>query len=396
MQSLTYKQNKLFFYDVDLSSLVGPELSPTYLYHRKSIADRAKLFMETAQKHLKNKFSVHYAMKANYHPEIIKTLLSQGIGIDVVSGGELTLSQSLGTRAENIIYSGVGKTKKEIREAIIAQIKQINVESLPELERISVLSTELKKTVKIALRVNPNVDVKTHPHIATGLRDNKFGIEVGDVSKALEIIQKNKYIQLQGLSLHIGSQIFDFSPLKMAIEKLREVYQQLESQGIVLKNFDIGGGVGVNYQENGENDHLVLNEYFKTVADATNSMNCDLLFEPGRFLVSRSGILLTEIQYIKQTPWKTFVICNTGMNHILRPVLYEAHHRIMPLQRREGSESVVDIVGPVCESADFLAKKRSLPPVLAGDILAIGDAGAYGKVMSSHYNLFPEVLEKVL
>ena len=389
-------QGELYFYDKKISDVVQDYSRPRYVYHLPALRYRATEFKKYAERYLGANFQIHYAMKANCHHELLSAFSTAGIGMDVVSGGELMLCQNLQIDPQKIIYSGVGKTKKEILASIEAEIFQINVESVPELLRISEISKSLNKSIGIGLRVNPNVDVQTHPHIATGFRDNKFGIDMAELPQALEVIKSNALIRFQGLSLHIGSQIFDFSPVKMAIEKLLKLHKDLLLQGYKLTTFDIGGGVGVDYRKDGSEDFNILEDYFKTVSSALEGLEAKILCEPGRFLASRSGILLTEVQYVKQTPWKKFIICDTGMNHIIRPVLYEAYHRILPVRQRDGSLQSVDIVGPVCESADFLAKNRDMPPVAEGDLLVIAEAGAYGQVMSSSYNLFPQPMVQII
>lgn len=387
----------LGFFDQKLSDLVKPEDSPVYVYHRQVLKARARLFLQAARESLGENFQVHYAMKANSHPEVLKILAAEGVGMDVVSGGELAFALSLGVPAAQIIFSGVGKTIAEIRQALKAGIYQINVESLPELDRIAEISRSEGRAIRIGLRVNPNVDVKTHPHIATGLRENKFGIEMSDLPKALELFKANSQMQLQGLSLHIGSQLFDFSGVREAVQKLLLLQNEIQQKGFALTTFDVGGGVGVDYTQNGEGDVALLQKYFSVLRELLvpqgKAIAQKILFEPGRFLVARAGVLLTEVQYVKTTPYKTFIVCNTGMHQLLRPVLYEAFHRIEPLRLRAGARRAQDVVGPVCESADFLARGRELPPIEQGDWLAIAEAGAYGKVMSSQYNMFPAVRE---
>lgn len=400
-------KGELQFYGSPLLASVSDGVEPAYVYHLGEIQKRAQFFKQCAEKYLGSNIQIHYAMKANSHPQVLKTLMQAQIGLDVVSGGELEFGHQQGAKPEQIIFSGVGKTKKEITAAIQSKIFQINVESVPELQRVAEISRALSLPARIALRVNPNVDVKTHPHIATGLRENKFGIEIGDLPAAVEIIRKNSQLQWQGLSLHIGSQIFDFSSIKLAVEKLLQVQEQLVAQGFQFSTFDVGGGVGVDYTQNGEKDFELLEKYFQTLQPLLKGLSSSssssaqassqssphtssqkILFEPGRFLVARTGVLLTEVQYVKKTPYKTFVICNTGMHHLMRPVLYEAFHQIQPVVLRPGADAVVDFVGPVCESADFIARSRSCSPVAAGDWLAIADAGAYGQTMSSQYNMF--------
>lgn len=382
--------------------------NPFYLYSHRILKSRTNQFAQEIKKSLKGPHRIFYALKANNNPTVLNIMKKQGFGMDVVSGGEFQKSLKSGFRPEQIIFSGVGKSIEEIESAIDLGIFQLNVESLPELERIGKIALRKRKKAAIALRINPEVNPKTHPYIATGMRENKFGISVDQLPEALEILHRYTDLQLRGFSLHIGSQLFDFSALSMAIAKAKSIYYDFLEMGYPLQTFDIGGGVGIPYDQTSEKDALVLEKFCKvlsrqfgkvgdksTFENKSYSMNsllrefpAEILFEPGRFLVARAGLLMTQVQYVKRTPYKTFVIVNTGMNHLLRPALYQAEHRILPLKIRPKKFQNVDIVGPVCESSDFLGRQRKLCPLEEGDWLAIADVGAYGFVMSSDYNSF--------
>lgn len=389
MSKLEYNQADLQFDGSRLQSLVKDEQEPTYVYSRKGMMDRLGLYQATLARNLEQRHQLHYAVKANSHPEILKMMNQLGLGADVVSFGEMKKCLDAGFSAQKVIFSGVAKTKEEIRGALNAGIKQINVESVSELKRISELAAGLHKKATVVLRVNPAVDPKTHPYISTGLHENKFGIDEANVGECLDVIRQSKNLNLVGLSCHIGSQLMEFSALREAIQKLRKLYDSLRGQGFALNVFDVGGGVGINYQTSSDTDHLVLENYGQVLKEELSGLEGLIQFEPGRFLVARSGVLLTQVQYIKKTPFKNFVICNAGMNHLIRPALYQAQHRIFPLIKRDGEILKADVVGPICESSDFLGKNREFIGLQEGDWLAIAEAGAYGYSMVSLYNSFP-------
>jgi diaminopimelate decarboxylase len=400
-QQFSYNEaGELLFFGHNLPSVLLKQAAkakqkhlPVYVYHAGQIEKRAQFLMHSLQQSLTQKISVHYAMKANFNLKILRLLKKQGLGIDVVSAGEMKIALQAGFSPSQVIFSGVGKTEPEIQSAIRQKIFQLNVESLPELERVGKLAGQMKTKIHVGLRMNPGVNPKTHPYIATGFRENKFGLDPAQLKEAALLFKKYKFLKYQGLGLHIGSQIFDFSALAEGIEKTLQLDQALQEQGLVSTVFDVGGGIGVDYsQDAADMDAKTLSDFTSVVKSKLAHCHKKICFEPGRFLISRGGALLTEVQYVKQTPYKRFIIVNTGMNHLLRPALYQAEHRILPLRQGSAEESqeqdLVDVVGPVCESSDVLARKRSLPKVQEGDWLAIADAGAYGYSMASHYNSF--------
>lgn len=366
-----------------LLPLVSNYMRPIYVYDLDFIGQRYRA-MATALKSVR----LYYAMKANSNPGVLQILRSLGAGADVVSLGEIKRALEAGFQPLDIVYSGVGKTRHEISEALKLGILQINVESLPELERIGKIARELGKKAQVALRLNPDVDIKTHPYIATGLKDNKFGMELSLIPALTEVLKTYAdVIELAGVSLHLGSQMLEFSGYQEALQKLKHVYLDLKKEFPTLRRFDFGGGLGIFYDRADlELEHSLLKEYAKITLDTLGDLQCELQSEPGRWLVAHCGALLTQVQYLKETSAKTFVIVDAGMNHLIRPSLYEASHRIEPL-KRNSEAMVVDIVGPICESSDFFAKERSLPKVQEGDFLAILDSGAYGYSMASVYNL---------
>lgn len=369
----------------NLAQIAKDAGGPVYVYNLAHIADRVN-FLKSAFKKIKP--SIHYAMKANDQQDVLRTLREAGALIDTVSAGEVKIAIKSGFQADQIIFSGVAKSKDEIAYALKTGIKQINVESPSELRRIAQIAKDLKIRASVAFRMNPDVNPQTHPYITTGFRDNKFGMDDSFLPELIEILRSNpESINLRGLTLHIGSQLLELTSLKEAIEKTKAVFLDLKSKGFTLDRFDVGGGIGINYQTDDEtSERKLLSEYAAMVDSLLSDLGVEIILEPGRTLVARSGLLIGEVQYIKDTQYKKFAILNTGMNHLLRPALYQAKHRVLPLNWSNSATQTYDIVGPICESADFLAQKVELPELHEGDFIAIADAGAYGRVMASHYN----------
>ena len=388
--AFTYRDGRLWAGSetngTDLLDLAKKYDRPVYVYDLGDIVNRIR--------RLRDSFgslpvSIHYAVKANANPEILRAMAKEGIGVDTVSGGEIQAALENGFTAQSVIFSGVGKTKAEIELAIQSDIKQINVESPQELERIAEIARRLGRKPSVAFRMNPDVNPQTHPYITTGFRENKFGMDVSFLPELKSIVRKKAdFLRLRGVTLHIGSQLLELSSLRDAISKTAAVYKELQAEGFNVDRFDIGGGLGINYgTDNNEDDFQRINEYGKMVRDLLGELNCEVIAEPGRILVARSGILIGEVQYIKKTQFKTFAILNTGMHHLLRPALYQAKHRVLPLINPPKVQlQKYDVVGPICESSDFLAKDVELPQLNAGDYLAMADAGAYGFSMASFYN----------
>lgn len=373
--------------EITLADIARNRKTPFYVYDLDGMVERLKLL----QKALPS-VAIHYAVKANHHREILKAFAQHQVGADVVSKGEFERALECGISGERIVFSGVGKTADEIRFALQNNVKQLNIESIPELERVASIAREMGVRAPVALRMNPDVDANTHPYIRTGFRENKFGLDFSEIEPIVRVLHNNSSLELRGLTLHIGSQIRETKPFVEAIEKTLRLFESLIKQGFQLSTLDIGGGLGIDYQSGDlKPDEELLNEYASRVRELASRLpqSVRILCEPGRFIVARFGALVGQIQYIKETPYKTFVILNTGMNHLMRPSLYEAYHRILPLEESGNGESrLVDVVGPICESADVLGHERILPASLkAGDYLAVMDAGAYGAVMASRYNL---------
>lgn len=393
---LIYKEKKLKFdfQETPLEALVQNYEGPIYVYDGQYMANRAKALRAA----LPPNTEVFYALKANDHRDVVRQFIDLGFGMDVVSGGELAWSLQQGCSPKKIIFSGVGKTEREILQALRLGIRQINVESVPELQRISRLTREHQLKAAIGLRVNPNVDAKTHPYIATGLKNNKFGIELEALKECEAILHANSLLVFQGFSVHIGSQLTDLSACSEAYDKLVPIIKEWQQKGFEFDTLDAGGGLGIFYDRSDEAAELALaQEWGRRIGESWQGLSKAIMVEPGRWLVAHAGVLLTRVEYIKRTTHHTFAIVDTGMHHLLRPALYEAKHRVLPLQ--EGTEKArasYQLVGPICESADVLAQALELPMLAEGQFLAIIDAGAYGRVMSSNYNRQVPVTEVFL
>ncbi|WP_413287679.1 diaminopimelate decarboxylase [Bdellovibrio sp. HCB337] len=368
-----------------LFSLVSNYQRPTYVYDLDILKERVQIF----QKALPG-VQVYYAMKANSHPQVLQCLHSLGCGLDVVSGGEIRRAQECGFKPQALIYSGVGKTHKEIRQTLEMGLEQINVESIPELRRIAKIAKEMNKKTNVVFRLNPDVDIETHPYIATGLHNNKFGMAFTDLPELKTVLKENsECLIFKGVSLHLGSQMHNLSGFRDALKLLRPVYEDLQKEFPSCDTFDVGGGLGIFYDtQEIEAEEKLLQDYANIVFTELKGLRAKIQTEPGRWLVAHAGVLLTQVQYLKKTSVKNFAIVDTGMHHLLRPTLYGAHHRVWTLnEKSENGTKKYDVVGPICESGDFLASDRDLSELQEGDFLVIGDVGAYGFVMRSDYNL---------
>lgn len=358
-----------------------------YLYYLKDFEERALFYRDCFR--LEDR--IHFAMKSNSHPKYLEAAVKSGLGVDLVSGGELRKAKSAGFDPKKMIFSGVGKSRSDIELALSESIGQLNVESPMELERIGEVARSLKTKARVALRYNPNVSADTHPYIRTGFKENKFGLDESFLPELSQILNRYKdELRLVGMTLHIGSQILNVDSLVEAVEKTIPVYKYFLALGHQLETFDVGGGLGIDYENNPSiKEYDRIKDFSERVIPILNPLGCRILCEPGRFLTARSGMLFTKVEYVKRTPYKNFVIVNSGMHHLLRPSLYRAHHRILPLREKESPLFVCDVVGPVCESSDVMGYDRSIPIPEPGDWLVALDVGAYGAVMSSDYNSFP-------
>lgn len=386
-----YKNDELHFGSsaINLFETVKNYENPIWVYDLKLLKDRLQLMQSWTKLH-----RLHYAMKANFHPEVLRVLQESGAGVDVVSLGEIRQALACGFQTQDIIFSGVGKSEKEIRWAVENKIYQINTESLSEINKILKISEELKKTVNIGIRFNPEVDPETHPGIATSLKDAKFGLDKKAVEEASEQIKNHPYVKLRSLSFHLGSQIINLEVYRKAIGIFKPFYLDLKKTHPTLDRMDLGGGLGIDYR----NHDMTVDEerwlqFTKIYDEELKDFSDDLILEPGRFLVARCGVLLARVEIIKKTPYKNFLVLDAGMSLLMRPALYQAYHDIKPVKLGLKPAQNYDVVGPICESSDVFHKELKLPEVLEGDFVAICDVGAYGAAMSSRYNLREDAVE---
>jgi diaminopimelate decarboxylase len=376
---------------VPLDALARRFDTPLYVYSADQIQERIRLFQSAfaGRDHL-----VCYAVKANSALAILKLLADQGTGFDIVSGGELQRVLAAAPDAVNrVVFSGVGKTASELDLALKSGILAFNVESEAELDLLAQRARKLKIRARFALRVNPDVFADTHPYISTGLREHKFGIDIRRAPAIYKDAAGNRWLEAHGISVHIGSQIRSADPFGKAIQRVSKLVAQLKRDGIDLKSIDAGGGLGIDYHGGAFDAAEKVREYAEALDASLKGFDGTLLIEPGRFIVAQAGALLARVLYVKKQGKKTFVITDAAMNDLIRPALYQAHHEIVPVRRREGKARVVDVVGPVCESGDFFARDRKLAPVEPGDLVALLDAGAYGMAQTSNYNTRPRAAE---
>ena len=394
MNHFEYRDGVLHAEAVNLSALAERVGTPFYCYSTATLERHYRVFTEAFAG---EKVLVCYAMKANSNQSVLRTLAKLGAGADVVSLGELKRALAAGIPPNKILFSGVGKTEAELRAALAANILCINIESEPELELLSRLAVETGKTARISVRVNPDVDAGTHAKISTGKSENKFGVPLSQAREVYARAAKLPGIEVTGADVHIGSQITDLGRLETAFRLLAEFVQALRADGHAISHVDFGGGLGIPYYMDREAPPAP-DAYAAMVKRVTHNLGCTLMFEPGRMIVGNAGILVARVIYLKQGDAKNFVIIDAAMNDLIRPTLYEAHHDILPVVKVVGARTILaDVVGPVCESGDYLALDRTLPEPKAGDLLAIMTAGAYGAVQSGTYNtrpLVPEVLVK--
>ncbi len=388
MHYFQHRGDDLYCEDVPVARIVETVGTPAYIYSHATLTRHFQALDEAfaSVPHL-----ICFALKANANLAVLKLFAGLGGGLDVVSGGELYRGLAAGVPPERMVYAGVGKTREEIAYALKSGILMFNVESDQELRRISEIAAELKRTARIALRVNPDVDPKTHPYIATGLKQSKFGIEIGRAIKEYEVAKTLPAIEVVGIHQHIGSQITKIQPFVDSLTRTVGLVRQLREQGTDIRYIDIGGGLGITY--NDETPPLPV-EFAQALIGVVRDLGATVILEPGRMLVGNAGILVTQVLYTKQSPVKNFVVVDAGMNDLARPSLYGSYHAIWRVHRTSGREDVtVDVVGPICESGDFLAKDRQLPRFEPGELMAVMSAGAYGHTMSSNYNARPRAPE---
>ena len=379
MDAFNYRDGELFAEGVALTAIAERFGTPTYVYSRAHIEAQYNAFADALQgmPHL-----VCFAVKANSNLGVLNVLARVGAGFDIVSCGELERVLAAGGSADKIVFSGVGKTRDDMRRALEVGVHCFNVESTDELERLQIVAAEMGVRAPISLRVNPDVDAGTHPYISTGLKENKFGIAIADAEDVYIRAAQLPNLEVIGVDCHIGSQLTTLDPFIDALDRLLALIDRLSDCGIYLRHIDLGGGLGVRYRD--EEPPLAA-DYIKAVRERIEGRELALVFEPGRFIVANAGVLLTQVEYLKHTEHKDFAIVDAAMNDLIRPALYQAWMDVTAVRPRDTATRAYDIVGPICETGDFLAKDRPLA-LAEGDLLAVHSAGAYGFVMSSNYN----------
>ena len=372
---------------VPLPRIAAQVGTPTYVYSTATLARHLAVLKASFAE---SKALLCYSVKASSNLALLKLLAKGGAGFDIVSAGELLRVKKAGGDPRKVVFSGVGKTEDELGAALDAGILLFNVESAEELAALDRVARRKKKKAPFALRVNPDVDAKTHRHIATGHKVSKFGVPFGEAVALYERSRRMKGLVARGLDCHIGSQLTDTGPVREAIGKVAKLYRRLTAAGFPLTHLDVGGGLGVTYTDERP---PAVEAYARAIREPLKDLDTTIVLEPGRVLVANAGILLTRVVYRKKTPARSFVIVDAGMNDLMRPALYDAHHAIVAVKPRRGRKDTVDVVGPVCESTDVLGKHRALPPLRPGDLLAVMTAGAYGMTMASTYNSRPRPAE---
>lgn len=376
---------------VPLTAIAAAHSTPTYVYSRHALTAAYQEFREVLDNHAAGANAlVCYAVKANSNLAILNLFARLGAGFDIVSGGELQRVLAAGADPQKVVFSGVGKTEAEMELALEAGIFCFNVESAPELDRLNSVAARLGKRAPISLRVNPNVDPKTHPYISTGLKQAKFGVAYEDALPLYQYAASLSHLQVTGIDCHIGSQLLDPSPFVEALDRVLALLDDLNAAGITIHHLDLGGGLGIRYKEGDEQPSVA--SYLTPLLDKLQSRKVQVVLEPGRRLVGNAGLLLTKVEFLKPGSEKSFAIIDAAMNDLMRPALYEAWHDINPVVPRASATHVYDVVGPVCESGDFLGQARALA-IEPGDLLAVMSAGAYGMAMSSNYNTRPRACE---
>ncbi|MEM6589693.1 MAG: diaminopimelate decarboxylase [Pseudomonadota bacterium] len=391
MDHFLYRDGVLHAEDVPVAEIAAEVGTPFYCYSTATLARHFKLFDDALEgmDHL-----VCYAMKAASNQAILKTLAGLGAGMDVVSAGEYLRARAAGVPGEKIVFAGVGKTREEMRIALEGGVRQFNVESEPEMIALNEVATSLGVTAPITVRVNPDVDAKTHAKIATGKSENKFGIPISRAKEVYAQAASLPGLEIVGIDVHIGSQLTDLEPFRLAYQKVADLTEELRAEGYDIRRLDLGGGLGIPYTTSNEAPPLPT-DFGALIKETVGHLGCEVEIEPGRLIAGNAGILVSEVIYVKSGEGRDFLILDSAMNDLIRPAMYEAHHDIVSIiEPAPGVEQQpFDIVGPVCESGDTFAKQRMMPPVKSGDLVAFRSAGAYGAVMASEYNTRPMVPE---
>ena len=387
MHDFQYRGDELYCEELPIREVAGTVGTPFYLYSLNTLESHFRAFQNAFSKidHL-----ICFSAKANSNISILRIFVRMGGGVDVVSGGELFRAMKAGASSDKIVYSGVGKREEEIEYALELPILMFNIESTQELVLIDRIAGRMKTRAPVALRVNPDVDPKTHPYISTGLKKNKFGINIQKSLDDYRLARTLPHVKVIGVSCHIGSQLTEVSPFVEAVQRIKELVVKLQAEGMNIQYMDIGGGLGITYNQE-EPPHP--RDYAQALIKELDEIHCTLILEPGRVIAGNAGILVTKALYTKAGEEKNFIIVDAAMNDLIRPSLYGSYQRVQPLGRSDRPEWTADVVGPICESSDFLAKDRRLPRTEQGDLLAVMSAGAYGFSMSSNYNSRPRVAE---
>jgi diaminopimelate decarboxylase len=387
MHFFEYKNHQLQCEGISIREIAEKVGTPFYLYSYHTLVRHFTVF-DDAFKGIPH--IICYSAKANSNLALLRLFVNLGGGVDVVSGGELYRALKGGAAPHKIVFSGVGKREDEIEYALKTGILMFNVESFQELQVINEVAGRIGEKAPIAIRVNPDIDPKTHPYISTGLKQNKFGIDVLRAPMAYRLASQLPNLKIVGIDCHIGSQLVEVEPIIEALRKLKELVENLRKKGMEIQYLDLGGGLGITYEDE-EPPHPI--EYASTILEEIRGFGCTLILEPGRVIVGNAGILVSKVLYTKENEEKRFVIVDAGMNDLVRPSYYGSYHQILPVKEETREEIVADVVGPICESSDFLAKGRKIPNLLSGELIAIMSAGAYGFSMSTNYNSRPRVAE---
>jgi len=399
MINLSYKnyQNKdqLFVENLAVADIANEVGTPFYCYSKKDLVSNFEKFSKAFASQNISNYKICYAIKANFNINVVKIFADLGSGIDAVSAGEIHRAKKAGIDPKKIVFAGVGKTKEEISYALKEGVEEFSVESLPEMFLLNEVAVCLNKKAKFSLRVNPDVDAKTIDKISTGRKTDKFGVDIDLAREVYKKAAKLEGLEIHGISTHIGSQITTIEPFKKAFRKLRDLCLELRKDGHKIANLDFGGGIGILYKEESNELESLTQDYAKLIKEVTKDLDVSITIAPGRSLVGNAGILVTKVNFIKETSAKNFAIIDAAMNDLMRPGLYDSYHAVVPVVQKIGNKSSFDLAGPVCESTDILAKNRLLIELKSNDLLAICSSGAYGSSLSNEYNcrpLIPEVL----
>ncbi len=383
---LERRNGELYVEGVSLKHLAEEFGTPLYVYSASYIRDRIRAYREAFPGAL-----ICYAVKANFNPEIVRIAGEEGAGADVVSGGELLAALKGGIDPEKIVYAGVGKTVPELELAVEKGILMFNVESRDELFLLNEIAGKLGKKANIAIRVNPDVDPKTHPYISTGMKKSKFGVDFETAKEEYRLAKELENINIVGIHCHIGSQILDVSPYREAVQKVINLYRELTEEGFEIKYLDVGGGLGIKYKP--EDKEPTPQDLADVIIPLLEGVEAQLILEPGRSITGNAGLLITQVQFLKDKGIKHFIIVDAGMNDLVRPAIYDAYHHIVPVEEKGRKHIIADVVGPICETGDFLARDRRIEWLERGEYIAVLSAGAYGFSMASHYNVRPRPAE---